>query len=127
MLNIMNNSYVGLFVVVDTNRDNGYITYEDVFTHKRIKVIDISMSSTFKVNKKRTIYFYNRIITYDDISVGTGIHCMMTSDNKELMNFIKKHKYKNCNDFSRCLQLYSISKKEKDLKVTCNNQYEYNR
>lgn len=39
MLNSMKNSYVGLFKVVATDRNDGYITYEDVFTKKRFKII----------------------------------------------------------------------------------------
>lgn len=85
MLNSMKNSYVGLFKVVATDRNDDYITYEDVFTKKRFKVFDIAMSSTLKVDKKRMIYVYNRIIT----SFGTGIHCMMTSKHKLLKEFIK--------------------------------------
>ena len=127
MLNSMKNSYVGLFKVIDTDRNDGYITYEDVFTKKKFKVIDIAMSSTLKVDKKRMIYVYNRIITFDDISFGTGIHCMMTSEHKLLKEFIKKHKYKNCSDFSRCLLLYDLSKKDNDLTVGYNNQYGYRR
>lgn len=127
MLNSMKNSYVGLFKVVATDRNDGYITYEDVFTKKRVKVIDIAMSSTLKVDKKRMVYVYNRIITFDDISFGTGIHCMMTSDHKLLKEFIKNHKYKNYSDFSRCLLLYDLSKKENNLTVNYNNQYGYRR
>ena len=85
------------------------------------------MSSTLKVDEKRMIYVYNRIITFDDISFGTGIHCMMTSEHKSLNEFIKKHKYKNCSDFSRCLLLYDLSKRENDLIVEYNNQYGYRR
>lgn len=127
MLNSMKNSYVGLFKVIDTDRNDGYITYEDVFTKKKFKVIDIAMSSTLKVDKKRMIYVYNRIITFDDISFGTGIHCMMTSEHKLLKEFIKKHKYRNYSDFSRCLLLYDLSKKDNDLTVGYNNQYGYRR
>lgn len=39
MLNSMKNSYAGLFKVVDTDRNDGYITCEDVFTKKKFKVI----------------------------------------------------------------------------------------
>ncbi len=82
MLNSMKNSYIGLF-----------------------KVIDIAMSNTLKFDKKRIIYFYNRIITFDDILFGTGIHCMMVSKHKSLKEFIKNHKYKEYSDFSRCILL----------------------
>lgn len=127
LLNGMKNSYVGLFKIVDVDRDNGYVVYQDVFTHKRFKIIDISMSSTLKVDKKRPLYMYNRIITVDEISFATGIHCMMTWENKILKEFLKKHKYSRCSDFSRCILLYEISKMEKNLKTSYNHQYGYRR
>ena len=119
----MKNSVAGLFKIIAVDSDNGYITCEDVFTQKKYKVIDIALSSTIKIDKNETIYLYNRIITFDNISYFTGIHCMMTSKNKELMDFIKKHKYKSCSDFGRCLILYDISKKQENLQVSYNNQY----
>ena len=127
MLNSMKNSYVGLFKVIDVDRENGYIIYEDIFTKKKFKVIDIAMSSTLKIAKKRMIYFYNRIITFDDISFETGIHCMMTSEHKPLKKFIKKHNYKKVSDFSRCLLIYNLSKKDNNIQVKYNNQYGYKR
>lgn len=123
MLHSMKNSYVGLFKVVKTDFENGYVYYEDVFTHKRFKIIDIAMSSSYRVTKDKTLYLYNRIITYDDISFATGIHCMLDSDNKYLKEFLKKHRYKSCSDFSRCLMLYDISKKGDRIAVNYNNKY----
>lgn len=73
------------------------------------------------------IYVYNRIITFEDISFATEIHCMMNSEHKLLKEFIKTHKYKKYSDFSRCLLLYSLSKNGNDLKVNYNNQYSYKR
>ena len=122
MLNCMKNSIVGLFKVIKVDTEEGYVTYEDVFTHNKYKVIDIALSSSFMINKKIELYCYNRIITYEDISFTTGIHCMMTYDNKKLRKFIKNHKYKKNNDIYRCLKLYSISKQD-NLQVTFNNQY----
>lgn len=52
---------------------------------------------------------------------------MMSSEHKLLQEFIKNHKYKKCSDFSRCLLLYDLSKKENDLIVSYNNQYGYRR
>lgn len=121
LLRSMKNSVVGLFKIIAVDSDNGYITCEDVFTHKKYKVIDIALSSTTKIDKYMTIYLYNRIITFDNISYFSGIHCLMTSKNKELMEFIKKHKYKSCSDFGRCLILYDISKREKNLKIHYND------
>lgn len=38
-----------------------------------------------------------------------------------------KYKYKKCSEFSRCLLLYDLFKKENDLIVGYNNQYGYRR
>lgn len=125
LLNSMKNSYVSLFKVVGVDMENGYVVYEDVFTKKRVKVIDIAMSSTLKIDKKRMVYMYNRIITYEDITFTTGMHCLMTSSNNKLKRFIEKHKHNKCSDFSRCILLYNISKKETNLKMMQNHQYGY--
>lgn len=127
ILNAMKNSYVGLFKVIKTDSDEGYVYYQDVFTNKRFKLIDIALSSTLVVDKKKPIYIYNRIITIDDISFATGIHCTFSWRNKYLKEFIKKHRYNTCSDFSRCLLLYNISVYDDYLKVTHNHNYGYNR
>lgn len=127
MLNAMKNSYVGLFKVIKVDREEGYVYYQDVFTDKKFKVIDIAMSSTLTIDKKMPIHMYNRVITIDNISFSTGMHCMFGWENKEIKEFIKKHKYNNCSDFSRCLLLYDISKKDTKLKLNHNHTYGYNR
>lgn len=123
MLDSMKNSYASLFRLVDVNREEGYVIYEDVFTYKRFKVIDIAMSSTLRMDTKRFVYMYNRIITYDDISFGTGIHCTMTSQNNGLKRFLKKYKNKKISNIAKCLMLYIISKKENKLVVTHNESF----
>lgn len=114
MLESMKNSYASLFEVIEVDEEDGYVTYQDVFTKKKFKIIDISMSSTFHIDKKRKkkLYTYNRIITYEDISFATGIHCHFSSDSKSLMHFINTHNYKKYCSFIRCLLLYDIYKKE---------------
>lgn len=123
LLNSMNNSYVGLFKITDVDKTKGYVFYEDVFTHKDFKVIDISISITLQIDVEKPTYVYNRIITYEDISFGTGIHCMFRPDNKQIDEFIKNHSYCNCSDFSRCLMLYKLSKSDKHLKIKYNDFY----
>lgn len=118
LLKSMNNSYVGLFKVIAVNKEEGYVTYQDVFTHKRFKIIDISMSSTLIINKSNPVYIYNRVITFDGISFAMGIHSMMMGNHKGLKEFINKHKYNQCSDFSRCLLVYTLSKQNNKLKVT---------
>ena len=123
LLKAMNESYVGLFKVTDIDFDNAYVTYEDVFTKKRFKVIDISMSTFSEVDKNSPIYLYNRVITVDGISFGTGIHCNINYKNKEFKKFLKEHDYENGTDFYRCLVLYEISKNEKNNRVRYNINY----
>ena len=48
--------YDSLFKIVDIDTSDGYVTYEDVFTNKKYKVIDIAMSSSIAVTKERTIF-----------------------------------------------------------------------
>ena len=121
MLKSMNDSYASLFKVVDSDYENGYITYEDVFTKKKFKVVDISLSTTFR--KGYHVYMYNRIITCDGISFGTGMHIMMSDENKSLQEYLKKGKYKDCSGFAKCIMLYDISKKEKKIKTSYNERY----
>ena len=89
----------------------------------KFKVIDVSMSTFSKVDKDNPIYMYNRVITVDGISFGTGIHCNLSYKNKEFRKFLNEHDYKNSTDFFRCLTLYEISKKEKNKRVRYNTQF----
>ncbi len=123
MLEAMKNSVVGLFEVVDVDANDGYITYQDVFTKKKYKTIDIGLSSTYRIDKNRKLYLYNRIINYEDICFATGTHCIFTSQNKELKKYIKSKKIRKCSNFIKCLILYDISKKDNRLHVSYNNRY----
>ena len=125
MLKCMKDSYVGLFKVIAVDRNDGYVTYQDVFTKKKFKIVDIAMSSTLRVDKKREIYTYNRIITVDDISFATGIHCNFSSESKLLMKFINSHNYKKCSNFVRCLLLYDIYKNDSSIILKYNHKYGY--
>lgn len=125
MLECMKNSYVSLFKIIEVDRDEGYVIYQDVFTKKKFKIIDIAMSSTLRIDKKRQLYIYNRIITYEDISFATGIHCSFSSESKLLMDFLKKHDYEKCCSFIRCLLLYDIYKKDHGITINYNHQYGY--
>lgn len=110
MLEAMNNSYVSLFKVISTDKSNGYVIYEDVFTKKQYQIIDKSLSILF--DNKSDLYIYNRIINYDGIYFGTGISCKCDG-NKKILDYIKKHKYHDTSDFVRCLEIYNICRKKK--------------
>ena len=114
ILNAMNNSVVGLFKIVDIDSDNCYVTYEEVFTHKKYKIIDISCATINNFNyQKQNIYIYNRLITYDGITFGTGIHLNVDSSNNKLCDFINNHDYINSSDLYRCMYLYDLFREGK--------------
>ena len=109
MLDVMNNSVVGLFKVINIDFDNCYVTYEDVFTHKTYKIIDITFSTIYKnLYKEKDLYVYNRLISYEGIIFGTGMHIKINSDDKKFKNFLKKHNYNKYSDLYRCLYLYYL-------------------
>lgn len=121
MMKAMNDSYVGLFKIIETDSENGYVTLEDVFTKKRFKTIDIALSTTINLaNINFDIYCYNRIITYGGVSFGTGINAMALSKNKLITNFIENHKYDEHTDFARGLMFYRLAKKYGDVVMTTN-------
>ena len=78
------------------------------------------MSSTFG-KKDYDVYIYNRLITYEDITFGTGMHIVASSNNKELLKFIKNHNFNKCSSYSRCLMLYYISKLDNTIQRMHNN------
>lgn len=123
MLYAMKDSVVGLFKIINYDHASGYVTYQDVFTKKKYRIIDIAMSSMEKINETQDLYIYNRIITYDKISFGTGIPCVFMGNNKRLKEFIKKHKYNNCSDFSRCLMLYEMYKEKDNIEMINYHNY----
>ena len=107
MLKAMNNSYVGLFKIIDIDTIDSYVELEDVFTKRRFKIIDISLSLTTHV---KDCYIYNRIITYDDISFGTGINISFNKNDKNLIKYIENYD-ENLSDLIKTLTLFEISKK----------------
>ncbi len=126
MLYAMNDSVAGLFKIVSFDSKEGYVTYQDVFTNKRYKIIDVAMSSIGGINNKSNeeFYIYNRVMNYDGIRFAIGIPLLFSSKNKRLKDFIKHHKYKNCSDFSRCIMLFDIYKNTDDKIVKVeNNSY----
>lgn len=109
MLDAMNNSVVGLFKVINIDFENCYVTYEDVFTLKTYKIIDITFSTIYKnLYKEKDLYVYNRLISYEGITFGTGMHIKINSDDNKFKNFLKKHNYNKYSDLYRCLYLYYL-------------------
>ena len=59
--------------------------------------------------KEKDYYIYNRLITYDGITFGTGIQLFIDSKDSRYKKFIQKHNYKNSTDLYRCLYIYGLN------------------
>ncbi len=123
MLEAMKNSVVSLFLIKDVDRDNGYVIYEDVFTKKQYQVVDVALSSSYISSNEIKLYIYNRLITYDDTSIATGLNCAFTSKSKQFNNFLKKNKFKENSSFENTLMLYKMSKNDASVFINVNDKY----
>ena len=89
LLEAMHNSVRGLFEVVETDSDQGYVYLKEVFTGEVFKIIDIGMS----VHDANTdMYFYRRIITVGEISMGAGVTLAFDKNDKFIKNFIERER-----------------------------------
>lgn len=115
LLEAMKKSKVSIFKIVAVDTDEGYVTYEDIFTKEQIKIIDITYTAFYRISDNKDVYLYNRIITYDDISFTTGLNCSFTPGNKKLKEYIKSNKFARSSSFINCLALYDIYKHSKKI------------
>ena len=123
MLEAMKNSVVSLFLIKDVDKANGYVTYEDVFTKKQYQVVDVTLSSSYIASDKIKLYIYNRLITYDDMTIAAGLNCAFTSESKQLNNFLKKNKFKENSSFENTLMLYKMFKNDTSVSIKVNDKY----
>ena len=119
-LQSMLHSKSGLFEVTGTDFSEGYAYIKDVFTGNEYKLTDIGLSG----NKNHDdIYIYTRIITYRDISFGTGLNLVFNKTDPFIQNFIKRQKqsYKPVGELLRFTELYNrFSKDSKRIRTVSN-------
>ncbi len=123
MLESLIHSYASLFKVISGNINTGYVTLEDVFTKKRYKIIDTSLSLSFYVNHSPELYMYNRLIEYNGIRFASGIPCVFHKMTKPLQKLIKECEEKNYPSYSRCVRFYNLSKLSKNIFMTMNTNF----
>ena len=123
MLKAMKNSIISLFLIKDVDKDNGYVTYEDVFTKKQYQVVDVALSSSFMAYDDIKLYIYNRVVTYDGMSFATGLNCAFTSESEQLKKFLKNNKFKENSSFENTLMLYKMSKNDDSVSINVNDKY----
>lgn len=111
-LESMKNSYVSLFQIIKTDINTGIVTYEDIFTKKHVRIIDVARCKQEVLRQAPpNYYFYNRIITYDGVTFGTGMHCSFEMITPELYKIISDKKFKDYSDLTHCLLLYNLYRK----------------
>lgn len=116
MLSAMKNSFVGLFKIVDTDLIDSYVELEDVFTKRKFKIVDMSLSLGGSTSG---FYIYNRIITYEDISFGSGLNIAFNKNDKKIIEYIRNYNVESSN-LVRTLDLYELCKKS-GVSVMVNN------
>lgn len=119
-LHSMLDSTIGLFEILKTDFDEGYVYLKEIFTGVEYKIVDVALSGS---QMHDNFYMYTRLITYHDISFNTGLS--LTFDKKD--SFIKAHiktnkiDYKPEGELLRFIQLYNyFSKNPNKLKILVN-------
>ena len=106
MLQAMHDSVWGLFKIVASDREQAYVSLQEVFTGQEFKITDIGMSmgDSFVGN-----YAHRRIITVQDISFTTDAALIFEEDDPFIHDFIKRHKenYSPNGEIIRFNELYN--------------------
>ena len=104
-LHSMLDSKLGLFEVTGTNLEEGYAYLKDVFTGDEYTIVDIGISGDLNYDD---FYIYTRIITYQDISFGTGLNFIFKKTDNFIKNHIQQYKkdFKPNGEFLRFMELY---------------------
>ena len=120
-LESMLNSEAGLFEIIETDRVEGQVHLRNVLNNKNYCVTDIGFSSNLHNDK---IYLYTRIITYNDISFGTGFSMAFDKNDEFICKWIRE----NLNDIdkkqeiTRFMELYNeYTKNDKGIRVLIKN------
>lgn len=120
-LKSMLNSEAGLFEIVKTEMELGQVQLRNVFTKKEYCITDIGLSGN---HSNDNLYFYTRIITYNNISLGTGLNLIFDKKDPFIIKWIDENTkdYKQEHELRRFIELYNRYKKDnKGLVVKINN------
>lgn len=121
LLERMLNSETGLFEITETDRENGQVHLKNILNNKEYCITDIGFSSNLHNDK---IYLYTRIITYGDISFGTGLNLAFDKNDEFICKWIEENlkDFDKKQEISRFMELYNEYKRnEKRIKVLSKN------
>lgn len=121
-LHSMLNAKLGLFEITGIDSYEGYVYLKEIFTGVQYKIVDIGLSGNTNYNN---IYIYTRIITYRDISFGTGLNFIFLKNDDFIKKHIQHHRknYNHNGEFLRFTQLYNqFSKYPDEIRIVTNEQ-----
>ena len=106
LLQSMLNSKLGLFEIIKTDSDEGYVFLKNIFNEDEYKIIDVGLSGSKSYDE---MYLYTRIITFEDISFSSGLNLIFDKSDDFIRNFIKQQKqdYNKNGEFLRFSNLYN--------------------
>ena len=119
-LHSMLDSTIGLFEIIKTDIDEGYVYLKDIFTDIEYKIVDIALSGNHIYD---SIYLYTRLIKYHNITFNTGLSLTFDKKDRFIKNHIRDHKknYKSESELLRFIQLYNYySKNSNNIKIVTN-------
>lgn len=110
-LKSMLNSEAGLFEIVKTEMKLGQVQLKNVFTKKEYCLTDIGLSGNQSNDK---FYFYTRIITYNNMSLGTGLNLIFDKKDPFIIKWIDENAkdYKQEQEVKRFMELYNRYQKD---------------
>jgi hypothetical protein len=105
-LHSMLDSTIGLFEVIKTDTEEGYVYLKDIFSDIEYKIVDIAMSGSTVYDD---IYMYTRLIKYHDIIFNTGLNLIFNKKDSFIKNHIRDYKkdYTPEVELLRLVQLYN--------------------
>ena len=123
-LHSMLDSTIGLFEIINVEKEMAYVAIKHIFTGDEFKITDIGISGSPGFDKN---YIYTRIITYGETSFGTGLNMIFSKDDPFIQRFIAKEKkdYKPLGDLLRTTKLYKqLVSVGTEVKTTSSNPFE---
>ena len=119
-LHSMLKSRLGLFEITKTDSEEGYVYLKEVFDGSEYKITDVGLSGGINCDE---LYVYTRIITYNNISFGSGLNFAFTKTDDFIKNHISRHikDYNPKGELARFIQLYNRYSKYPDkIKIVSN-------
>lgn len=105
-LHSMLHSTLGLFEIVGTDPDEGYVFLKEVFTNAEYTITDVALSGTGNYSE---IFLYTRIIDHQGVCLGTGLNFVFRKTDRFIQDYIRQHRedYVPHAEFLRFTQLYN--------------------